>query len=335
MEVGGIKFEPLNVGTTLPMLCRPLRRGIDLKSWIGDHEPTVDGFLCEHGAILFRDFEVEGAGSFRRIALALAPQLQSYDYQSTPRTQAGEGIYTASEYPARSTIPLHNEESYNADWPLRIMFYCVQPAEKGGKTPIAYTPSVTKRIPAAVMDRFESLGVLYVRNLQGQRKMGFDLPWQTVFQTDDKVEVEARCRQYGIETEWISTDTLRTRQLCQALAEHPVTGEFVWFNQAHLFHSSRMKESIRASLVSLVGEARLPRNSFYGDESRIDSRDIDAIMRAFNQEAVRFPWQRGDILLLDNMLASHGRMPFEGQRQVLVAMGGQFSATGARIKPER
>ncbi|MBD5633245.1 MAG: TauD/TfdA family dioxygenase, partial [Candidatus Eremiobacteraeota bacterium] len=33
------------------------------------------------------------------------------------------------------------------------------------------------------------------------------------------------------------------------------------------------------------------------------------------------PWQRGDALWIDNMLACHGRSPFRGERRVLVAMG--------------
>ncbi len=32
------------------------------------------------------------------------------------------------------------------------------------------------------------------------------------------------------------------------------------------------------------------------------------------------PWQEGDILLIDNMLAAHARSPFTGPRKVLVAM---------------
>ena len=37
--------------------------------------------------------------------------------------------------------------------------------------------------------------------------------------------------------------------------------------------------------------------------------------------AVRFDWQRGDVVMLDNMLAAHARDPFEGERRIVVAMG--------------
>ncbi|MFM9445922.1 TauD/TfdA family dioxygenase [Streptomyces acidiscabies] len=32
-------------------------------------------------------------------------------------------------------------------------------------------------------------------------------------------------------------------------------------------------------------------------------------------------WQRGDIMLVDNIRVAHGREPFQGDREVLVAMG--------------
>jgi len=35
---------------------------------------------------------------------------------------------------------------------------------------------------------------------------------------------------------------------------------------------------------------------------------------------VSFPWQPGDLLMLDNMLVAHGREPFAGRREILVGM---------------
>ncbi|MNG41197.1 Taurine catabolism dioxygenase TauD, TfdA family [compost metagenome] len=36
---------------------------------------------------------------------------------------------------------------------------------------------------------------------------------------------------------------------------------------------------------------------------------------------MRFDWRKGDVILLDNMLAAHARDPFEGPRKIVVAMG--------------
>ncbi len=211
---------------------------------------------------------------------------------------------------------MHNEMSYSRSWPMRIWFLCAQAAPEGGETPIADSRRVFERIRPEVRERFARLGVLYVRNYGG----GLDLAWQDVFQTDDRAAVESFCRENGIEIQWREGDRLRTRQVCQAVAAHPVTGAPLWFNQAHLFHVSSLAPAIREHLLAAVSPEDLPRNTFYGDGSPIEDETLDHIREVYERERVLFPWQDGDILLLDNMLTAHGRAPFSGPRKVLVGM---------------
>ena len=106
---------------------------------------------------------------------------------------------------------------------------------------------------------------MYVRNYV----QGLDFQWENVFQTTDKSEVESYCRNARIEYEWKDQNSLRTRQVCQAVAAHPKTGEMVWFNQAHLFHISSLKAEVGESLLTMIKEEDLPRNALYGDGSKI------------------------------------------------------------------
>jgi alpha-ketoglutarate-dependent taurine dioxygenase len=192
----------------------------------------------------------------------------------------------------------------------------MQPAGRGGETPIADSRRVYQLIDPRIKARFIEKQVMYVRNY-GDR---FDLRWQQVFQTESQAEVEQFCRRAGIECEWRERDRLRTRQRCQAVAAHPVTGEMVWFNQAHLFHVSNLETSIGAALLEEFREEELPRNAYHADGSPLEASMLDEIRRVYSTEAVSFPWKEGDILLLDNMLAAHGRTPFVGSRKMLVGM---------------
>ena len=311
-----IKERLLDPERSLPLLIEPAIHGVSLPDWAGNNRGFIKQRLQRHGGILFRGFDLSSVDEFELLLRSLTGELLEYSYRSTPRTQVSGRIYTSTEYPAHQTIPLHNEMSYTRQWPMILGFFCVEVAPDGGETPIADSRKVFNLIDPAVRDRFADKQVMYVRNY-GE---ALDLSWQNVFQTEDREEVEAYCRSAEIELEWKSNDELRTTQVCQAVATHPDTGEQVWFNQAHLFHVSSLGAQTREALMSSSDEEP-PRNACYGDGSPIEDEALEEIRAAYDREAVVFPWQPRDVLLLDNMLAAHGRRPYRGTRKIVVGIG--------------
>ena len=311
-----IKERLLDPERSLPLLIEPAIHGVSLPDWAGNNREFIKQRLHRHGGILFRGFNLSGVDEFELLLRSVAGELLEYSYRSTPRTQVSGRIYTSTEYPAHQTIPLHNEMSYTRSWPMMLGFFCVEVAPEGGETPIADSRRVFNLIDPAVRERFARKQVMYVRNY-GE---ALDLSWQNVFQTEDREEVEAYCRGAEIEFEWKSNNELRTRQVCQAVATHPDTGEQVWFNQAHLFHVSSLGAQTREALMSSSDEEP-PRNACYGDGSAIEDEALEEIRAAYDRETVVFPWQPRDVLLLDNMLAAHGRRPYRGTRKIVVGIG--------------
>ena len=114
---------------------------------------------------------------------------------------------------------------------------------------------------------------MYVRNYGHT----LDLPWEMVFQTSNRLEVERYCRGAGIEFEWKNGNGLRTCYVGQAAARHAVSGESVWFNQAHLFHVSSLEPVVRESLLAEFSSEELPRNVYYGDGSEIEESVLSHI----------------------------------------------------------
>jgi len=311
---------------TLPLIVQAPRSGLSLVDWGRARRDDLRRELDASGAILFRGFGLDGPTGFRDLveAVSIAGALD-YTYRSTPRTAVGDKVYTATEYPPSQTIPLHNECAYQRVWPMCLFFLCVTAAQQGGETPIADTVRVTARIDAGVRERFRQRGVLYVRNYH----KNLDVPWQTVFQTEDRDEVSRFCAENGLEAEWRWNGSLRTRQICQGFATHPRTGQEIWMNQAHLFHVSSLPERAQKSLLTLFAPEDLPRNTFYGDGSPFEPDVLQHIRESFEAEEVAFPWQPGGVLMIDNMQVSHGRRPFSGERRILVAMSESYSADSA------
>ncbi len=321
-----VRIEPLHPENALPLLIQPAVEGVDLITWATNNRELLEGFLLKHGGILFRNFLLNQLGDFEKFITSVSGGLLEYRERSSPRSQVSGNIYTSTDHPADQSIFLHNESSYQKRWPLRIFFFCRIAAQTGGETPIADVRKVYERIDPAIRERFRQKRVMYVRNFGD----GVGLSWQTVFQTTDKNAVEDYCRKSGIEYEWKNDNRLRTRRIGQAIARHPSTKEMLWFNHATFFHITTLEPTIRKALLAQFKEEDLPNNSYYGDGSPIEPDVLDELRQAYKQETVMFPWQKGDILMLDNMLTAHGRSPFTGTRQVLTGMSTSFDCADLR-----
>jgi alpha-ketoglutarate-dependent taurine dioxygenase len=301
-----------------PMLIEPEMEGVDLVGWALAHRDLIDSRLLEHGGILFRGFDLGGQEHFQRFAGEVFGDLLDYKERAAPRVEVSKGVYTSTEFPPDQWIPLHHEMSYSHNWPSRILFYCDQPAPDRGRTPIVRASRIRELLDPRLVERFAEKKVMYVRNY-GE---GVDMSWQDAFQTRDRAVVEEYCRKAEMTVEWRDGDRLRTRTVRPALIAHPRTGETIWFNHAHMFHHSNLPAEVREALLEQFREDELPRNAFYGDGSSIESSLLEEIRETYLRESLLFPWQKGDVLVLDNFLVAHGREPFSGPRRILVALSG-------------
>lgn len=311
-----VQTSPLQSGESLPLLVEPALKGVNLVTWARSSGEFIETKLLEHGGILFRNFDLHEVSEFEPLIQAISGEALEYRYRASPRSSVMGHIYTSTDYPAEHSIFPHNEHAYSQTFPLRIYFFCVTPALQGGETPIGSTRRISERLSQDIKDRFRRKKVLYVRNYND----GFGLSWQTVFQTSDRTAVEDYCHGVGMTCEWKDGNRLRTRQIGEAIMRHPRTGEAVWFNHATFFHVTTLEATVRDALLAQFDEYDLPTNTFYGDASPIEPDVLEQLREAYRQSMITFSWQRGDVLLLDNMLAVHGRTSFAGPRKILVGM---------------
>jgi alpha-ketoglutarate-dependent taurine dioxygenase len=304
-----------------PLVLTPAGGRVDLPKWAEAHRDELTAHLHRHGAVLFRGFGVDTAAQFAAAAEAAAAELYG-DYGDLPRDEAGENIFSSTPYPADLPIHFHNESAHMAQWPTRIFFNCVTAARAGGETPILDCRRLYRELDQDLVARFEAQGLVYVRNFAE----GIDVPWQDFFGTSDRADVEARCAESGAVCEWLDNGNVRIKQPTAAVRTHPVTGDKVFFNQILLHHPAAVPESTRSALFELFAPEDLPRNVTFGDGSLIPDDVVEYLLAEYDKRAVRFPWQEGDMIMLDNMLVCHGRAPFEGPRKIIVAMSGIIAA---------
>jgi alpha-ketoglutarate-dependent taurine dioxygenase len=166
-----------------------------------------------------------------------------------------------------------------------------------------------------------------------------------MFGTEDVQQAEAFARKRGWQLNWTDDGGVRVIQRpSPATRVHPVTGEKVWFNQAHLLHRAFapwrddfLGPSLGQRLRARLQRPRLSRRFYYqsahADGSEIRLSDLKCIRSTIAQTMVMFDWQVGDLLLCDNKLVSHGRQPYTPPRTILAALANDRHRVAARPGP--
>ncbi len=311
-STGLVDILPAHPGSSYPVTIQA-RAEVNLAAWLESNKTVVAETLRKNGAVLFRQFDVETNAAFQQCTAALSDRPMMYSDRSSPRTQVDNALYTSTDHPPDQFIHMHSELSYSHNWPMQILFYCRQPAESGGETPIADTRTVLALLPREVQEEFEAKGILYLRNLVDE----VGLSWREVYQTDSKEEIEHMCRANHIDLTWKSDKHLTISWQRPAIRRHPVTGEQVWFNHGLFFNTFSLEPAIRRVLEE---QDMIPFQTAFGDGTPIPVATLEAIREAYTKALAAFRWQRKDVLLLDNMLMAHGRNAYTGKRSILVAM---------------
>jgi alpha-ketoglutarate-dependent taurine dioxygenase len=329
------RMDQYKIEQSFPVVITPKNQPHRLEAFLENLHANKEQFhqlLLKHGALLFRGFPITEASQFSSFIKVLAlGQFVNYIGGDSPRNKVEKHIYTSTEAPPSFYIPLHQELSFINKFPRHIYFYCDIAPEQNGETIIGDARQILSSLDAAVKTCFMTKKLTYtsryyyrskvmdwVNRLQRSHKS-----WIDVFETTDKKEVEQKCLENEFAWRWLSNDWLQIKQSRPAIFTHPVTNEPVWFNQAHLYDfNPRLlgwKKYLSAKLFYFRQSTRLHEVSF-ADNSAISRKDLYHIMDTLKKNTVAFPWKQNDVLVLDNILAMHGRAPFMGKRRILTAM---------------
>jgi alpha-ketoglutarate-dependent taurine dioxygenase len=288
----------------------------DPPSWAAEHREALRAVVIEHGSVLVRGLGLRDAAEvgavFRRLATGLMTEREAF----ASRRTYSDGVYSSSTWPQNQLMCMHHELSYTLEFPGLMLFACLSAPTHGGATTVADSPTVLDALPAELIERFEQEGWLLTRSYNDEIGASF----AEAFGTEDRRAVESYCRANAIEFEWQPDGGLRTRQRRSAVVRHPVTGQRCWFNQIAFLNEWTLAPEVREYLVDIYGADGLPFNTRFGDGNPIGEDVVQLLNQVYEANTAREPWQAGDLMLVDNVRTAHSREPFEGPREVLVAM---------------
>lgn len=320
-------------GNSMTSLSRFLREN---RAWLKNQ-------LQESGALLFRGFGLENENQLSQLVQNASDETIDYTGGAGLRAALNRVVYNSSDAKPYLAIPLHCEVCYLERIPQRLFFMCKTPPGRDGQTPIADMADVVDAMDPSVVEALETRGVMFVHTLATKRSMFGVKTWMESFATKDRDHAESVAIERGYEVEWKANDLMVLRRRHPALIRHPVHGRRIWFNQIQTLHDSwswelkRTGHPWKAEFMRWVEWRRksLPfeqcsHQTAFGDGEMIPNSMVEHIRETLWQHAKLFDWQRGDVIVLDNLWIGHGRLPFQGERQILLAMANPIDAIKLR-----
>uniref|UniRef100_A0A0D9X7F5 TauD/TfdA-like domain-containing protein n=1 Tax=Leersia perrieri TaxID=77586 RepID=A0A0D9X7F5_9ORYZ len=267
----------------------------------------VEEKVVANSGVLLRGFGVLDAADFDAVVDALGwPDIRYVG--PAPRTHVHGRVWTANEGPLDEFIYYHHEMVLIKEFPGKVILFCEVPPPEGGETPFVPSFRVTERVLEEFPDMVEELdekGLRYTftalskNDTKSMRGRG----WEDAFATSDKAEAEKRARALGMEVEWLPDGGVKTilgpRKLTRVFPGR--RGRRMWFNTMVGMHGKELSSATAA------------------DGAEIPAAFVRRCGEIIEEESIQFRWEKGDVLILDNLATLHGRRPSLPPRRVLVA----------------
>lgn len=281
---------------------------------IKSHKPWLESRLHRAGAVLFRGFPVSGAGDFNDVVEAFGFDELPYVGGAAPRSNVVGRVFTANESPPDQKIPFHHEMAQVPEFPSKLFFFCEVEPKSGGETPIVLSHVIYERMKEKhpeFVQQLEQHGLIYNRVLGEDDNPASPIGrgWKSTFLTKDKSIAEERAAKLGMKLEWLEDGVKTIMGPIPAIKFDESRQRKVWFN------------SMVAAYTGWEDERNDPTKAVtFGDGRPLPADILHDCLKILEEESVAIPWQKGDVLLIDNWAVLHSRRSFDPPRRVLASL---------------
>ncbi|GAA6137680.1 TauD/TfdA family dioxygenase [Arenicella sp. 4NH20-0111] len=312
-----LKFDD----SVFPLVVTPTNSSTSLSEaidWVKEHLVELETQLENAGAILFRGFPLHDAETFDAFSEAFG--YPSFTYQESlsnaVRINFTERVFTANEAPKDVEIYLHHEMAQTPISPDKLFFFCKTSADQGGATPICRSDqlySALKLADASLAKDFLDKGLKYTTHMPAQdnHESGQGRSWKSTLSVDSVEQAESKLGELGYTWKWMPDGSLKAITPVLPAVRTLKNGVQVFYNQ------------LVAAYLGWKGVKENPASAItYGDGTHIPVSGLELVVDLSKEFTFDVEWQDGDVALIDNKMAMHGRRPFTGdrKRQVLVAL---------------
>ncbi len=297
--------------------------------------------LSESGAVLLRSMPIADTAEAEQLLLELGVKFDDqYLGGASPRSPLSEHFFTSTEAPAPYVISFHTEMCYLKQRPGKIFFYCITEPSTYGETSVFDCAEIFQQLPSELQDKIEEHGMIYQRYFVEKKARFFNVykTWMDSLQASTRDEAEAACRQQGMDFEWQANGGLVTRAKMPGMIVDPVSGKkcislTLYNGESAPYDMFKFKQRInpvsRFGLTSLVRSQYAKENVFmktlWGDGSDITVDETRTLIDTAWECSTMFKWKQGDLLILDNIRAGHGRLNVVKPRKIAAALGDPYS----------
>lgn len=352
-QLSNIIFEPFDLpksnqkelgpphlpGTVSPLALQPAehdRENISLDSVVDTIKAlqAKDGILTKklalHGTLLFRGLPINGAHDFSKFAHAFGYKPHEIIGIVVDRPLLAPNIGPANEAPKEVLVYNHNESPQVPHAPEYIFFYSHKAPHKGGESPIASSLELFHRAQQEIPNFIHELaekGILsrVTYKVDQQYKGGATLKQsfgKHVQPGDDEAtrlsKIEAQIARYGrgkhTTWEWTDDGGLILEHRLPVIRTQPQTGLPTLFTGLAAYYKN----------AKVNGAGRNITQQLYGDGTPIPEEYLARLADLTDEIRVLHKWQQGDVLVYDNVIAQHGREPWEGEQGDRVIMANLF-----------